>query len=66
MTVAMPPNPTGLDLKLRRVAAGVTATALAAELGVGRTAVTNAERELRPSRHRVRIYLDALERLATR
>ena len=65
MTVAMPPNPTGLDLKLRRIAAGVTATALAAELGVGRTAVTNAEREFRPSPYRVRVYLAALERLAT-
>jgi DNA-binding XRE family transcriptional regulator len=63
MTTAIPPQPTGLDLKLARVAAGITATALAAEIGVGRTAVTNAERELRPSAYRVQVYLGALERL---
>jgi DNA-binding XRE family transcriptional regulator len=66
MTVAMPPNPTGLDLKLQRIAAGVTATALAAEIGVVRSAVSNAERELRPSAYRVRVYLEALEQIATR
>lgn len=60
----MPPNPTGLDLKLQRVAARVTATRLASELGVGRTAITNTERELRPSARRIRIYLDALNRIA--
>ncbi len=66
MTVAMPPNPSGLDLKLKRIAAGVTATALAAKIGVVRSAVSNAERELRPSAHRVRVYLEALEQIANR
>ena len=64
MTVGMPRKPTGLDLKLARIAAGITATALAAELGVSRSAVTNAERELRPSAHRVAGYVAALGRLA--
>lgn len=63
MTAVVTP-PTGLDLKLRRVAAGVTATALAAELGIGRSSVSNVERELRPTSHRVKSYLDALERLS--
>jgi DNA-binding XRE family transcriptional regulator len=66
MTVAIPPHLTGLDLKVRRIAAGITATALANEIGVGRTSVTNAERELRPSPYRIRVYLESLERIASR
>lgn len=63
MTLASAPR-TGLDLRLRRTAAMVTQTELAAEIGVSRQAVSNLEALYRPSDTAVARYLAALERLA--
>ena len=54
---------TGLDLKLRRVAARVTGRALAAEMGVGPSRITQIEREAYPTPETERRYLAALETL---
>lgn len=54
---------TGLDLKLRRVAAFVTQAELASTLGVSRQRVTSLEAEGRPAPTAVARYLAALEQL---
>lgn len=54
---------TGLDLRLRRTAAMVSQTKLAAEIGVSRQAVSNVEALYRPSDSAVARYLAALDRL---
>ncbi|MGI8830539.1 MAG: helix-turn-helix domain-containing protein [Candidatus Limnocylindria bacterium] len=63
MAIATAPR-TGLDLRLRRTAAMVTQTQLAAAIGVSRQAVSNVEALYRPSEAAVARYLTALERLA--
>lgn len=52
--------PSGLDLKVARIRAGVTATALAARLGVSRQRIVNIEGSLRPSSGASERYLQAL------
>ena len=55
---------TGLELKLRRVASGVTQARLAAELGVTYQAVGNLEARLRPSAKATSRYLAALQQVS--
>jgi DNA-binding XRE family transcriptional regulator len=55
---------TGLDLKLRRVAAGVTQTELAGHLGITRQAVGNVEARAHVSGRICERYLDALAGVA--
>jgi DNA-binding XRE family transcriptional regulator len=57
---------TGLDLKLRRVEAGVTQTDLARHMGVWRQTVSVVEGSLRPRPRMVEHYLRALDELAAR
>lgn len=57
---------TGLDLKLARVAAGVTQTDLARHMGIWRQTVSVVEGSLRPRRRMVERYLKALDELAAR
>jgi len=57
---------TGLDLKLARVAAGVTQTDLARQMGIWRQTVSVVEGSLRPRPRVVEHYLKALHELADR
>lgn len=54
---------TGLELKLRRVAARVKQQDIAAEMGVTKSRVSGIEREGFPSAETQRRYLEALETL---
>ena len=54
---------TGLELKLRRVAARVTGRAIASAMGVGPSRITQIEREAYPTSETQRRYLAALETL---
>ena len=53
-------EPTGLTLKVERVAARVKANALAKAMGVSPSRVSSLEREQFPSRDSVRAYRAAL------
>ncbi len=65
MTTAHAPV-TGMDLKLQRVAAGVTQTAIAGQMGCWRQTVSVIEGALRPPRHQVQRYRVALDQLTSR
>ncbi len=64
MADAIRTRSTGLDLRLRRVALGVSQTNLAASLGVSRQRVANVENMYRPPRTIVARYLAALAEIA--
>ncbi len=57
-------RPAGMDLRLRRVEAGVSQSALARHLGVSRQRVGNLERMYRPGRTAADRYVVALVELA--
>lgn len=58
---------TGLDLRLKRVSAGVAQVVVAAAMGVSRSRIQAIEEALRPTRNARRRYLAALEHaVATR
>ncbi len=57
-------RPAGMDLRLRRVALGVSQSDLARRLGVSRQRIGNIEGMLRPGRTAVDRYLAALAELA--
>ncbi len=62
--IGTPGRSTGMDLRLRRVALGVSQSALARELGVSRQRIGNLEGMLRPGRAAIERYLAALAELA--
>lgn len=64
MTTALSPRSTGLDLRLRRTALGVSQTAVAGRMGVSRPRVSQVEAMYRPPRSIVTRYLAALEEAA--
>jgi DNA-binding XRE family transcriptional regulator len=54
------PNTTGLDLKLERVRARLTVTAVAAQMGLSRQSVHGIERAADPGPERVRQHRAAV------
>ena len=62
-TLAMPTD-TGLDLKLERVRARLTVTAVAAQMGLSRQSVHGIERAADPGPERVRQHRQAVAALA--
>lgn len=57
------PNTTGLDLKLERVRARLTVTAVAAQMGLSRQSVHGIERAADPGPERVRQHRAAVAEL---